>query len=364
MSPKSIRSLARAFVAFGLFSSLTFPIFGVDAPAADAAPKAGAPAAKKGGPPAAPITPAEQAEIDTLSALPAWKAGDGDGSYSVGPMYSPAPEQTAREGVPHGKLLTFTMDSAESKFYPGLNGATFKRDVTVYVPAQYVAGKPAAVIVSCDAYGARNNQLPNILDNLIADKRLPVIVAIMIANGGTERSMEYDTVSAKYAEFVEAEILPRVEKDAGVVITKDPDGRMTLGGSSGGVCAFTMAWFHPELYRRVLSYSGTFVGLKRDDSAPHGAWEYHENFISKSPAKPLRVWLHVSENDNGAKTTGTAFRNWVIANKHMTAELKAKGYHYQFVYAKAAGHTDGKVIAQTYPQALEWVWQGYKPVTK
>jgi enterochelin esterase family protein len=355
MPPKSNLPILRVLAALCLLST-TPAIFGADAPTA------GAPAARKGGPPGLPITAAEQAEIGKLNDLPAWKTGDGDGNYSVGPTYAPAPEQSAREGVPHGKVVTFTMDSAGSKFYPGADGA-FKRAVSVYVPAQYVPGKPAAVIVSCDAYGAKNNQLPNILDNLIADQRLPVIVAVMIANGGTERSMEYDTVSPKYAEFVEAEVLPRAEQEAGVVITKDPDGRMTLGGSSGGVAAFTMAWFHPELYHRVLSYSGTFVALKRDDHAPHGAWEYHENFIPKSPAKPLRVWLHVSENDNGAATAGATYRNWVIANQHMAAVLQAKGYHYQLVYAKAAGHTDGKVIAQTYPQALEWVWQGYQPVT-
>ena len=60
----------------------------------------------------------------------------------------------------------------------------------------------------------------------------------------------------------------------------------------------------------------------------------------------------------------TGFHNWVIANLRMADTLKAKGYHYQLIYAKNAGHTDGKVIAQTYPQALEWVWQGYTPVTK
>jgi enterochelin esterase-like enzyme len=362
MSPKSKPPALRALVALCLLSSVC-PILGADAPPAPAGPATGAPGARKGGPPGPPITAAEQADIATLNDLPVWKAGDGDGSYSIGPMYTPAPEQTSREGVPHGRVITFTMDSAGSKFYPGVD-APFKRDVTVYVPAQYVPGTPAACIVSCDAYGAKNNQLPNVLDNMIADKRLPVIVAVMIANGGSERSMEYDTVSGKYAEFVEAEVLPRAEKEAGVMITKDPDGRMTLGGSSGGVAAFTMAWFHPELYHRVLSYSGTFVALKRDDSAPHGAWEYHENFILKSPVKPLRVWLHVSENDNGAKTSGSAYRNWIIANKRMAAVLKEKGYHYQLVYAKAAGHTDGKVIAQTYPQALEWVWKDYKPVTR
>jgi enterochelin esterase-like enzyme len=206
--------------------------------------------------------------------------------------------------------------------------------------------------------------LPNILDNMIHDKRLPATIAVMIANGGgdgggSERGLEYDTVSGKYAEFVEAEILPRVEKEYGVTLTKDPDGRMTLGGSSGGAAAFTMAWFHPELYHRVLCYSGTFTNQQSGPDAPHGAWEYHEHFIPSTPAKPIRVWLHVSERDNGAASSAAGFHNWVIANKRMADVLKAKDYHYQFVYAKNAGHTDGKVIAQTYPQALEWVWSGY-----
>jgi len=311
--------------------------------------------ARRGGPPA---TAEEIAEMAKLDELPAYAAGLGDGDYSVGPNYQPAPEQTAREGVPHGKVINFTMDSADSKFYPGNNGG-FKRAVTVYVPAQYVPGTPAPVIVSCDAYRAQNNQLPNMLDNMIASNCLPVMVAVMVMPGGPERSMEYDTVSGKYAEFIEAEVLPRAEKEAGVTITKDPDARMTLGGSSGGAASFTMAWFHPELYHRVVSYSGSFTILQRSPAAPHGAWEYHENLIPQNPAKPLRVWLHVSQNDLGATTSTASFRNWVIANEHMAAALKGKGYHYQLVYAKNAGHVDGKVIAQTLPQALEYAWRDY-----
>ena len=365
MSPKSnITLTALCLLTFaGMAFGADDPPAAPGAAATPTPPAAGAPAGRRGGPPAAPITPEEQAQIAKLADLPAWKVGDGDGNYSVGPMYAPAPEQTAREGVPHGKVIQFSMESAGSKFYPG-TGDGFKRAVYVYVPAQYVPGTPTPCIVSCDAYRVQNNQLPNILDNLIADKRLPVMIAVMVMPGGPERSVEYDTVSGKYAEFVEAEVLPRAEKEAGVTITKDPDGRMTLGGSSGGVAAFTMAWFHPELYHRVLSYSGTFVNLQRNAEVPHGAWEYHENLIPKTPAKPLRVWLHVSERDNGAATAGSAYRNWVIANQQMAIVLKDKGYHYEFVYAKAAGHTDGKVIAQTLPQALAWVWQGYHSVTK
>jgi hypothetical protein len=124
-----------------------------------------------------------------------------------------------------------------------------------------------------------------------------------------------------------------------------------------------MAWFHPELYHRVLIYSGTFVGQVRDATYPHGAWEYHENLVPKSDPKPLRIWMHVSQNDNRATAASSTQGNWVIANIRMAEALKVKGYHYQFIYAKNAGHTDRKVIAQTYPEALEYVWQGY-PIQK
>jgi enterochelin esterase-like enzyme len=258
------------------------------------------------------------------------------------------------------------MNAADSKFYPniGLRGATDTRKVTVYIPSQYVPGTAAPFIVSCDAYRATGNELPNILDNMIADHRLPVMIAVMIANGGgdaggSERGLEYDTVSGKYAEFVEAEVLPMVEKTYNVKLSKDPDARMTFGGSSGGSAAFDMAWFHPELYHRALIYSGTFVNQQAGPDTPHGAWNLHETIIPNSPVKPLRVWLEMGEKDNGATAAGAGFHNWVLANINMGAVLKAKGYHYQLVYAKGAGHTDKNAIAQTLAQALEYVWRGY-----
>jgi enterochelin esterase-like enzyme len=185
------------------------------------------------------------------------------------------------------------------------------------------------------------------------------MVAVMVANGGPGRSLEYDTVSPVFADFVESEILPRVEKETGVTLTKDPDARMTYGGSSGGAMALTMAWFRTDRYHRVLSYSGTFVNLRNSPEAPHGAYEYVENFFLKNPVKPLRIWMHVSENDLGVQTASADMRNWVIANQRFAAVLKSKGYPYQFVYSKNSGHVDSKVIRQTLPQALEYVWQGY-----
>ena len=126
-----------------------------------------------------------------------------------------------------------------------------------------------------------------------------------------------------------------------------------------------MAWYHPEWYHRVLSYSGTFVNTQwpANPETPHGGWEYHENIIAKSDKKPIRIWMEVGENDNGAKSPASGFRNWVIANNQMADALKAKGYHYRYVFANAAGHVDGKVVNQTLPEALLYVWQGYPIAT-
>lgn len=350
-------------LAIGLFVVAQFALAQAPCdPPAVARPNGPAPGAARRAPAAAePATPEDIDEMAKLPALPPYRSGAGDGDYSIGPDYAPAPEQTKRAGIPEGKVVEFVMNSVESKFYPGANGP-FERHVCVYVPAQYVPGTAAPFIVSADAYGMHYS-LPTILDNIIADHRLPVMVAVMIANGGSERSMEYDTVSVKYADFVEAEILPRAEKEANVKLTEDPEGRMTFGGSSGGAVSLTMAWFKPELYHRVLTYSGTYTDLQRGSDAPHGAWEYHEHFIPDGPAKPLRLWMEVAQNDIGANSPSSNRRNWVIANQRMAAVMKAKGYHYQFVYAENAGHVDAKVINQTLPEALEFLWNGY-PIQK
>src|ERR1022692_2390330 len=265
-----------------------------------------------------------------------------DGDIKIGPPYMAAVETKVRADVPKGMMKSFTMDRKGSKFFPIDEKLKNKptRKVSVYIPKQYVPGTPAAFAVIQDA--SYMNQLPTILDNMIHDKRLPVIIPIFVANGGfdskgSERGLEYDTLSGKYAEFIEAEVLPRVEKETGVKLTKDPEGRCTMGGSSGGLAAFTMAWYHPEWYQRVLIYSGTFVNTQspRNPETPHGGWEYHENLIAKSAKKPIRIWLEVGENDNGAKSPATGFRNWVIANSRMAEALKAKGYHFRYVFASA-----------------------------
>lgn len=295
-------------------------------------------------------------------------ATDAGGDFVIGPDYTNDPEMLPNPNVPKGALYHFVMNSVDSKIYPGLNGP-YKRDVYVYIPRQYVPGTPAPFMVVQDGKGY-TTRLPVVLDNLIGEHRLPVMIAVLVNNGGgdgrgSERGLEYDTVSDRYTAFIEKEVLPRISRDYHVTFTKDPEGRATMGRSSGAACAFTMAWFRPDLYRRVLSYSGTFVNQQSpfNPASPHGAWEYHEHFIPQSDAKPLRIWLEVGENDAGYDRDEASLHNWVIANQHMAAVLKAKGYQYRFVFCKGAKHVDGRVVRETLPGALLWLWQGY-PIGK
>ena len=337
------------------------------APPPATSPAAQAPAAQppagrgRGGPPLLPTPP--------LTAPPTPTA---DGNFVIGPPYTPAAELTVKDAVPKGTIHEFTMDSKDSKIYPGIarnqtGVVPYTRQVAVYVPAGYKPGTPIPFIVAQDGMSpSYRNNIPPALDTLIHEKRVPAMVAVMVHNGGgdaqgSQRGLEYDTVSGVYTDFIETEVLPRITKDYGVAFTKDPEGRATMGGSSGAACAFTMAWFHPELYRRVLSYSGTYVNQQSplSPTSPRGAWEYHATYIPYSPAKPIRVWMHVSERDNRNGDKEETWHNWVLANERMAAALKAKDYKYQYVYSQDSGHTDRAVIAATLPEALEWLWQGY-----
>lgn len=294
----------------------------------------------------------------------------GDGDHTIGPSYTDAPELTPPAGTPRGHVYHFTMSSTDSAIYPGVTGA-YTRDVWLYVPAQYVDGTEAPFIVVQDG-GGYVNRVPPVLDTMIAAHRLPRIVAILINPGpgdgrGSERGFEYDTVSDAYARFIETEVLPIIPRNAAVRadyrdlrFTSNPEGRASMGCSSGGAAAFTMGWFHPELYRRILTYSGTFVNQAPDATYPHSAWEYHEHLIAEADRKPLRVTLEVGENDLDLDSRfGDGMHNWVTANRAMAAALAAKGYHYRFLFARGASHCDGRVIAQTLPDTLAWLWRGY-----
>jgi len=310
-----------------------------------------------------------------------------DGNFILGPTHNPAPEMASQEGVPQGTVYEFTISSADSKIFPGIarepntfgtldpanpaklivttsHSAPYTRHVAVYVPKQYVPGTVAPFIVGADG---PDRALFTALDNLIAERRVPAMIAISIGNGGgdaqgSERGLEYDTMSGQYAEFIEGEVLPLVESQYHVKLTRDPEGRATMGGSSGGSCALIMAWYHPELYHRVLTYSGTYVNQQwpYNPQSPHGAWEFHEHLIPESPAKPIRIWMEVGDRDLlNSNIMVDHMHDWVMANENMAKVLAAKGYYYQFVFARNAGHVDHAVKLQTLPEALEYLWQGY-----
>ena len=362
------------------------------APAPNSIPQTAAPAPQAAARPPRPAPPVR--DPNTPGYVSAKELADGanapadaDGNFILGPTHTPAPEMAVQPGVPQGKVFEFTMSSADSKIYPGIardpgtygtpdpsdpaklivtssHPAPYTRHVAVYVPAQYVAGTEAPFIVGADG---PDRALFTALDNLIAEHRVPVQVAISIGNGsgdaqGSERGLEYDTMSGRYAEFVEKEVLPLVEAQANVKLSHDPEARVTMGGSSGGSCALIMAWYHPEWYHRVLTYSGTYVNQQwpYDPQSPHGAWEFHEHLIPNSPAKPIRLWMEVGDRDLfNPNPMGDKMHDWVVANENMARVLAAKGYHYQFVFARNAGHVDRATKQQTLPEALEYVWQGY-----
>ncbi len=314
---------------------------------------------------------------------------DSLGNFIIGPTHNPAPEMILNAHVPQGTIYQFTMNSQDSKIYPGIarephtfgtedstdhaklivttsHPAPYLRHVEVYVPRQYIAGTAAPFIVGADG---PDHQLFTALDNLIDEHKVPVMIAISVGNGsgdaqGSERGLEYDAMSGLYAEFIEQEVLPLVESKCHVKLSKDPDARATMGGSSGGSCALIMAWYHPELYHRVLTYSGTYINQQWpfNPETPHGAWEFHEHLIPNSALKPLRIWMEVGDRDLlNPNVMRDNMHDWVVANEKMAKVLAEKGYPYQFVFARNAWHVDNKVRQQTLPEALEWLWKDYQP---
>ena len=312
-------------------------------------------------------------------------------NFVIGPKYVTAPERKVVEGVPQGKVQQFTIDSKETKlFNPGISRKQFgkvdpnnpktlivethtidyKRAVGVYIPAQYKPGTEAPFMVVHDGPGPSDqpkSSLQTILDNLIAQKRIPPIVVIHIANGGGdaqghERGKEYDTMSSVFADYIEAEVLPRVEKNCNVKLTKDPDGRAAMGNSSGGSAALIMAWFRNDLYHRVLTTSGTFVNQAWpfDPKYPDGAWGFHETLIPKEPKKAIRIFISVGDKDLlNPNVMRDGMHDWVEANHRMAKVLKEKGYEYQYLFCRGAGHSVGNAQAQFLTHAIEWVWKGY-----
>lgn len=324
--------------------------------------------------------------VDSSSENP---ASDGDGEFTVGPDYTIDKDLTDL-GAPKGKSFEFTMKLADSKIFrgddktlePDKKAVRTERKIFVYVPAAYSDGTAAPYLIIHDGPGSMK-LMRNALDNLTISKdpkrQLPAFVAIAVENGGndgknSERGLEYDTMSDRLARFITEEVVPAVLANAEIkaaypklAFTKDPWGHAVIGCSSGGAAALTMGWFRPDLFRRIITYSGTFVDQQDDDAPeeakyPLGAWEYHSGMklIEKSEPKPLRIFTHVSENDLRNTDAEETNHNWVMAGRRTSAALTARGYHHRFVFSRDTKHCDGKVFNLTLADTLVWVWRGYR----
>lgn len=260
--------------------------------------------------------------------------------------YKLGPDSEEQAGVPKGEMWSFPW---ESQVFPNT-----KRNVEVYVPKQYDGSKPAAVMVFQDGptYSNRKGQfrVPVVLDNLIAKKELPVMVGIFITPGdlykdekksGSNRSFEYDTLSADYAKMLEKEILPEVEKK--IKLSSDPKMRGICGISSGGICAFTVAWERPDLFTKVLSHVGSFTNIRGGDRYP--------GMIRKAPVRPIRVFLQEGTND-----LDNEHGSWPLGNQQMEAALKYKN-RYDYKTAWGDGGHNGKHGGAILPDSMRWLWR-------
>lgn len=276
------------------------------------------------------------------AAAPSARADDAD--------YQPGPDSLPQEGVPRGKV---TQHHWTSEIFPGT-----ERDYWVYVPAQYREERPAAVLVCQDGGGFVREKghfrAPTVLDNLIHRGEIPVTIGIFLNPGVVppaaegqvprkNRSFEYDTLSDQYARFLLEEILPEVGKS--YRLTDDPEQRVICGNSSGGICAFTVAWERPDAFRKVISHIGSFTNIRGGHVYPF--------LIRKTEPKPIRVFLQDGEND-----LDNLHGNWPLANREMAAALAFAGYDHKLVMG--TGKHSGRHGGAIFPDTLRWIWRDWK----
>jgi len=263
--------------------------------------------------------------------------------------YETHPDSRERPDVPKGTVKQ--MPPWQSKIFDGT-----KRDWWVYVPAQYRPENPAAVMVFQDGAGPKD-YVPTVFDNLIAKGDIPVLVGIFInpgirADGGANRSFEYDTLSDQYSRFLLEEILPEVEKT--VKLRHDPASRAISGASSGGICSFTVAWERPDQFSKVLSWIGSFTNIAAGQTLRAGGHNYEALVRKTIPRKPIRVFLQDGEND-----LDNANGNWPLANQTLAKSLSFAGYDYKFELGHGFhSNRHGRAIL---PDSLRWLWRDYRP---
>ncbi len=266
--------------------------------------------------------------------------------------YKLAGDSLEQPNVPKGKIIK--QEPWKSKVFDGT-----VRDWWIYVPDQYDGKTPAAVMVFQDGDGYQNPKgqfrVPTVFDNLIHKKEMPVTIGIFLnpgnvpaaevgQKGRSNRSFEYDTLSNQYATFLEKEILPQVAKT--YKLRDDAAGRAIGGISSGGICAFTVAWERPDLFSKVLSHVGSFTNIRGGDVYP--------GMIRKTEKKPIKVFLQ-----DGSGDLDNLHGSWPLANKQMDAALKFAKYDYKFEFGDG-GH-NGKHGGAIMPDSLRWLWHDQAP---
>lgn len=262
-------------------------------------------------------------------------------------IYQLGTDSKSHFGVPQGVVTKYAW---ESKIYPNT-----KRDYYVYVPAQYDASKPAALMVFQDghAYVKEDGdfRVPIVFDNLIYRGEMPVTIGLFVNPGywgdlppenpfrGQNRSSEYDEVTDLYASFIINELLPELKKNYN--ISDDPKMHAICGLSSGGICAFTAAWFRPDFFHKVLSQIGSFTDIRGGHIYPA--------LIRKSSKKDIKVYLQDGSND-----LDNQYGTWWLANQQMASSLNYRGYDFKFV--AGTGTHSGKHGGTILPEALRWLW--------
>ena len=278
----------------------------------------------------------------------AWLTSISATSNRAAGTYQLGSESTARApGVPAGRVEKF--EFTESKIFPGT-----RRDCWIYVPAQYNSVKPAALMVFQDGGGYvstnGHSRVPVVFDNLIAKGEMPVTVGLFVnpgvrgegSPGLSNRSFEYDSLGDAYARFLIEELLPFTTNKFQLNLTSDPKLRAICGMSSGGICAWTVAWERPGQFGKVLSQIGSFTNIRGGHNYPA--------FIRKTERKPIRVFLQDGSND-----LNNLHGNWPLANHEMASALAFMGYDFKFELGEGAhsGQHGGAIL----PDSLRWLWR-------
>lgn len=291
-------------------------------------------------------------EWTAAAAGAAGPTADPDAQYVLGK------DSQLQVALPEGRGRVTDHVLKESRIYPG-----FEHRWWLYIPAQYDGRTPVALMVFQDGGAFLDRQgafrVPIVFDNLIERRELPVMAALLVDSGtrpaagatephsapsdGSNRSVEYDTLSADYASFLLQEILPEVRKQ--VLITENPAGRGIGGHSSGGISAFTAAWQRPDQFRKVFSANGSFVNIRGGGAYP--------DLVLKNARKPIRIF----QQDGRKDLVHDLWGGWFEQNQRLAAALEKKRYDHQFVAGE--GTHSSAHAGSIFPDAMRWLWRDY-----